>query len=544
MSKEIKNRIGIILYLLAGIRIAVELYFSSVTAVWFDEIYSMVFAFRPIKEIISLTAKDVHPPLYYIILRLFLLASDRIFPSLAVEQVGKIVSIIPFFLILIYALTLVRKQFGFIISGLFFFCVCSMPQDNMTDIRMYGWALFFITGLGLHFNNIITAFFNRKNGKVSNYIFILLYSVSAIYTHYFAAIAVFWIYFVALVIMFIGYLKSGESDSEKNRTCLLHVVKPVVIGIVAVLCYIPWISVLLSQLGDVKESYWIAPLGPKTPYNTAMHIVRAHYPSIVIGTLLSIIFISFVAFLVFKECSMAKKGQCESVRNLYLFSILPLVALTGYAVSFIMRPIFIDRYLLPSIGLFWLSICLMIKRIINENFDNSINFSFESFVLCYLVIFMLLNASVDLMSSYNYEQRVKNREHEFTEMLSKIDEDAVIITNLDHIQGVVSYLSNIERKVMWQSGRTNQIADYKIYLYGPEEKLLLSEVLPGFCYIEDKDEIEDFVNDGRKVLFMQYTGDEDVSVNMNDLYDLDLNFDFIGSYLFEGYNVRIYSVGQ
>jgi hypothetical protein len=157
---------------------------------------------------------------------------------------------------------------------------------------------------------------------------------------------------------------------------------------------------------------------------------------------------------------------------------------------------------------------------------------------------MLLNASVDLMSSYNYEQRVKNREHEFTEMLSKIDEDAVIITNLDHIQRVVSYLSNIERKVMWQSGRTNQIADYKIYLYGPEEKLLLSEVLPGFCYIEDKDEIEDFVNDGRKVLFMQYTGDEDVSVNMNDLYDLDLNFDFIGSYLFEGYNVRIYSVGQ
>ena len=544
MSKEIKNRIGIILYLLAGIRIAVEMYFSSVTAVWFDEIYSMVFAFRPIKEIISLTAKDVHPPLYYIILRLFLLASDRVFPSLAVEQVGKIVSIIPFFLILIYALTLVRKQFGFIISGLFFFCVCSMPQDNMTDIRMYGWALFFITGLGLHFNNIITAFFNRKNGKVSNYIFILLYSVSAIYTHYFAAIAVFWIYFVALVIMFIGYLKSGESDSEKNRTCLLHIVKPVVIGIVAVLCYTPWISVLLSQLGDVKESYWIAPLGPKTPYNTAMHIVRAHYPSIVIGTILSLIFISFVAFLVFKECSMAKNGQWESVRNLYLFSILPLVALTGYTVSFIMRPIFIDRYLLPSIGLFWLSICLMIKRIIDENIDNSIKFSFESFVLCYLVIFMLLNASVDLISSYNYEQRVKNREHEFTEMLSKIDEDAVIITNLDHIQGVVSYLSNIERKVMWQSSRTNQIADYKIYLYGPKEKLLLSEALPGFCYIEDKDEIEDFVNDGRKVLFMQYTGDEDVSVNMNDLYDLDLNFDFIGSYLFEGYNVRVYSVGQ
>ncbi len=544
MRKDIKNMIGIILYLLAGIRIGVELFFSSVTAVWFDEIYSMVFAFRPIKEIISLTAKDVHPPLYYIILRLFLLASDRLLPALAVEQVGKIVSVIPFFLILGYAFTLVRKQFGFLISGLFFFCVCSMPQDNMTDIRMYGWALFFITGLGLHFNNIITDFFNNKKSCYMHYFFVLLYSVSAIYTHYFAAIAVFWIYLVALVIMFIRYFKSDKSDYEKNRTSLLHMVKLVAIGIVAVICYIPWISVLLSQLGDVKESYWIAPLGPKTPYNTAMHIVRAHYPNMVIGTILSLVFIILVAVLLFREYIMAKNGQWESIRILYLFSILPLVALTGYTVSFIMRPIFIDRYLLPSIGLFWLSICLMIRKIVDENFDNSIKFNFESFVLCYLLIFMLLNASVDWISAYNYEQRVKSREHEFTEMLSEIDEDAVLLTNLDHIQGVVSYLLNIERRVMWQSGGNNRIADYKIYLYGPKEKLLLSEVLPGFCYIENKEEIEDFVNDGRKVLFLQYTGDEDVSVSMNDLYDLDLHFDFIGSYLFEGYNIRVYSVGQ
>ena len=130
MKIKIKNGIGIVLYLLAGIRLGIALFFSSVTAVWFDEIYSLVFAFRPVRELISLTAKDVHPPLYYIILRAFLLLFDKIFPIMKSEQVGKIVTIIPFFLILIYAITIVRKQYGFFVSALFFFCVCSMPQDN------------------------------------------------------------------------------------------------------------------------------------------------------------------------------------------------------------------------------------------------------------------------------------------------------------------------------------------------------------------------------------------------------------------------------
>ena len=40
--------------------------------IWYDELFSMEFAKRPISELISLTARDVHPPMYYIVLRLFL----------------------------------------------------------------------------------------------------------------------------------------------------------------------------------------------------------------------------------------------------------------------------------------------------------------------------------------------------------------------------------------------------------------------------------------------------------------------------------------
>ena len=542
MKIKIKNGIGIVLYLLAGIRLGIALFFSSVTAVWFDEIYSLVFAFRPVRELISLTAKDVHPPLYYIILRAFLLLFDKIFPFMKSEQVGKIVTIIPFFLILIYAITIVRKQYGFFVSALFFFCVCSMPQDNLNDIRMYSWALLFITGLGLHFCDVITAFFNNKNSNLKNYIFILLYSVAALYTHYFAAIAVFWIYVGALLIMVSVYIISGKKEPENNWIRIAHMIKLIAIGVLAIVCYVPWISVLLSQLGDVKESYWIEPIGPKAPYNTVMHIIRAHYSNIIIGTILSLIFVTCMAILLYKEILKVKKGHLESVYIIYLFSILPLVALTGYIVSILMRPIFIDRYLLPSIGLFWLSISIIIGNYFNENLDFEPKINYKLCILCYLLIFMLLNASVDLINTYNYESGIKNREPEFVEMLSQIDENDVLITNLDHIQGVVSYLLNTDRRVKRQGENNDPIADYKVYLYDSDEKLLLSEVLPGFCNIKCEDEISDFINEGRKVLFLQYTFLEDAPTSMNELYNMDLNFDFIGSYLYENYYVHVYLV--
>ena len=37
--------------------------------IWYDELFSAEFAKRPVEEMIGLTARDVHPPLYYMILQ-------------------------------------------------------------------------------------------------------------------------------------------------------------------------------------------------------------------------------------------------------------------------------------------------------------------------------------------------------------------------------------------------------------------------------------------------------------------------------------------
>ena len=48
---------------------AVVLLLSIGQSVWFDEGYSLVLAKSDMPELLSLTAVDAHPPLYYVLMR-------------------------------------------------------------------------------------------------------------------------------------------------------------------------------------------------------------------------------------------------------------------------------------------------------------------------------------------------------------------------------------------------------------------------------------------------------------------------------------------
>ena len=89
----------------------------------------------------------MHPPLYYLILKIF----SNVFIYLNISKnyiiIGRITSLLPFYLLFIISLTKIRKEFGWLTAGLFALSVKTMPQlINFTvEIRMYGWAMFFVT---------------------------------------------------------------------------------------------------------------------------------------------------------------------------------------------------------------------------------------------------------------------------------------------------------------------------------------------------------------------------------------------------------------
>ena len=65
--------LGIALLLLSAGLLAVSVFLCFSDDIWYDELFTMGLASQPFGELISITARDVHPPLYYVIVKLFLI---------------------------------------------------------------------------------------------------------------------------------------------------------------------------------------------------------------------------------------------------------------------------------------------------------------------------------------------------------------------------------------------------------------------------------------------------------------------------------------
>jgi uncharacterized membrane protein len=87
---------------------ALELVFFAYInkSVWVDEAYSIALIRHSWKDIVTLTAGDVHPPLYYFILKVFsIIFGESVF-------VMKTVSIIPMVLFVILSARFIKNEYG------------------------------------------------------------------------------------------------------------------------------------------------------------------------------------------------------------------------------------------------------------------------------------------------------------------------------------------------------------------------------------------------------------------------------------------------
>ena len=95
-------------YLLLGISVimllrSLTLCFSS--DIWYDELFTVGMIQYTYGELINFTAQDVHPPLYYMIVKFFVDLCKLILPGVHAVAVAKIVSVMPYFVLLFYSVT-------------------------------------------------------------------------------------------------------------------------------------------------------------------------------------------------------------------------------------------------------------------------------------------------------------------------------------------------------------------------------------------------------------------------------------------------------
>ncbi len=530
------NAGGVIFFLLAVYLLIRSCILSFSSDIWYDELFSMEFASRPVSELISLTGRDVHPPFYYIIVKLFIELSKGLGVvgtaegGVSAEIIAKLVSVLPFGILFIYAITTVRKHFGFLASGLFCFAIVSMPQlpEYTTEIRMYSWSILFVTAMLLHSFSLLRNMSPdaQKGWDIPDAVMIVIYSSAAAYTHYYAAFCAGIIYAVLFIWVMAAYVRAMKSGGGKKVNIRTFATVIVCMNLTAI-SYIPWVSVVLSQVGQVKENYWIQPVGLRSLGSCVKYLYKGYFNTDTLGVCTAVVLFALSAVLVIRTfIRMIRQKNCEDRFTMFSFMVLPALVLMGLVASLLIRPVFVNRYMLPAYGCFWLSLSIMAAKEIGLFLDSDdkkkLSLSAGMAAGCLMTAFMLWVGIVDYKTFIWNENYRKTEMVKTYELLESFNSDTIIISNFTHVQALLSYYLNKGDE------------EYKVYLYQEEPEVLIYETVPGLESIYDPIDIKNYLDAGKDVYFLgSFNSREDILADWEE--EFGITYENHGSFLMERY---------
>jgi len=299
-------------------------------AVWFDESYSAYLIRGDFGQIWSLTAVDVHPPLFYFLLKVWSLifgTSDIAlrFMSVFFGGVG-----------IIFAFHLVKKWFGLKVAtvGTTLLALSPMLIRYGQEMRMYTLVFAIIVAA----TYVLELALENPTRKRYWILYAILVAVG-MWTHYFTALA--WL---AQAIYLIFVRKQNIFKRPLITTYLL-----------AVALYLPWIPSLFSQVKSVQGGFWIPEVSAVTPVDYFTNVLFFKNADDLKDWLvpLFLIVVILTTFMVVTVYRKLKKTEMRSFIGLLLLVFLPPALLILLSMP-PLKPMFIDRYVLYSASLFWL----------------------------------------------------------------------------------------------------------------------------------------------------------------------------------------------
>ena len=210
----------------------------------YDECFTLGLIKLPTDYGIYVTSLDVHPPLYYLIIKFFITILPIGNSNYNLVIVSKLISIIPYAIILAVSATFFKRRYGWLTCGLIAFSLATMTGFflNYITMRMYSWSVLFLLLSYLSLYLILT------ENKTKYWVLLSLFTILGAYTHYFNIVSSAMLYLVFLV--YLIYFRQGLGEIKKW----------LISAIIPILAYVPWIPSFLMQINHVNEGFWIPPV--------------------------------------------------------------------------------------------------------------------------------------------------------------------------------------------------------------------------------------------------------------------------------------------
>jgi hypothetical protein len=511
----VNKRIIQLLWVMAGIHILVMLMATFNQSLWMDEAYTLtVLKDVPFGKLFStVLSVDYQPPLYYFIGKGIMMAIMTIAPIVTDVTAAKIVSVIPCILLVVLSATKIRKRFGGLTASLFAFCMTAMPQimHYGVEIRTYSWSMLCVTVA------FVFAYDAMDRGKAIDWILFTLTAIAAVYTHYFALMAVFFIYVFCALWFFIN----------KKYIKLLPLVGS---GVILLSAFLPCLLMAFKIFSSiVSTESWYGSIGLKVlagfiawPFDpldgTPMITLTSIFTWV---SLLSYVVVVFVPLFVFhKEKPLRKLNPYYANAGfLVMFGVIALACIIGW----ILKPWFIIRYAFPAIGAFWLCFCIGV-----------INFPVKHRNACVIVFCMMMSAG-NILGFVQYEYQIdKSFDTFMSDFASQVNEkDVVIASDNEHFNYCFNEILPVERVFTYRMGDESRQAS----------------VFPKLKRIDLYDECTNYLTNENRYVYIELTntnpgfGSSNTEAEFLDwIKSKDIPYELVGNYSFEVYSFKMYRI--
>ncbi len=315
--------------------LGLRLYNLNAQSLWYDEGFSVYLAHMSPAEIISQTAADIQPPLYYLMLHGWIKLSGDDEPVVRGLSALFGVLTVP----LIYGVA--GQLFGRRLAGLLAALLLAVSPLHIwygQETRMYT-LLIFLCLLSTYFLLLLVSRPQRVREDLLLWLAFTLTTIAALYTHYFA---LFILAFQAIYLLIVWWRQDFPA-----RLALGGLAS----GVAITVAYLPWLPHLLTRYG-ADLSYWPGRLNlGETLVDIALSFVGGETLPEHPGTLLALIYalIAFLALLALTTDSANPSPEGDLCKSktpfLLLYLLLPplLILILSYD-----TPKFNARYVMIS----------------------------------------------------------------------------------------------------------------------------------------------------------------------------------------------------
>lgn len=368
------------------------------TSIWFDESYSVKMATHTFVDIWKIGSYDVHPVLYYILLKIV-----GIFTNGSILAY-RLFSALPLMILGVLGITHIRKDFGEKVGIIFSFLIFFMPITLVysSEIRMYTWAMLFVTITAVYGYRIYKSGVSSKNWTIFS-----IFSLLSAYIHYYALVAVAIINIALFLYFLINNIKQRNYEVKYIKYSK-NLKYSIISALIQVLLYLPWIGMFIMQVNQVSNGFWIGfpNFVEIFEFQFTGNLAKNIHITKKISYIFSLILAIYMIYLFSKNWKEAKPARIAMRFYFLVFLAVGLISL--------LVPILYARYFLNITGIFIFALAFLISK------DNS---KIRRAIICTMIIIVSTIVNINLITT-NYDTS-NNKPIEFVK--SKIQEDDIII---------------------------------------------------------------------------------------------------------------------